>query len=96
MTYQCQLKFQLISKNVVDCQWGEWEVSGCDKTCGGGSRKKTRIPHLDAMHGGQECEGHSNVIEGCNYQKCPSRAGNLTGNVVIGRLLFRKKIFEMT
>ena len=91
MSYQCQLNFHLITKNVVDCQWGEWQESECDKTCGGGRRKKTRAPQLDAKHGGQDCDGYSSVVEHCHDNQCPkpkipSRAGNLTENVVTGRL----------
>ena len=56
---------------IVDCEWDEWQVEECDKSCGGGLFTKTRVPKVDKANGGKECTGHSNVTESCNVQECP-------------------------
>ena len=65
------VSFTLITKHVVDCEWDDWQLGKCSKTCGGGSRTNTRTPKVDAAHGGEECNGASNITESCNTQECP-------------------------
>jgi hypothetical protein len=60
-------------KMIVDCEWDEWQVEECDKTCGGGLFTKTRVPKVDEQHGGEACTGHSSVTESCNVQECPGK-----------------------
>ena len=60
-------------KIVVDCEWDEWQVGECDKTCGGGLFNKTRVPKVDEQHGGKACTDHSSVTESCNVQECPGK-----------------------
>ena len=55
----------------VDCQWEEWEVGACTKTCGGGTRIDTRHEKVQAAHGGAECSGLSNTTKACNLHECP-------------------------
>ena len=62
-----------IFTTVVDCEWGDWEVSDCSKECGGGIQFKTRIETVIAAYGGQECSGQWNVTESCNTQNCPGK-----------------------
>merc|ERR1719494_472807 len=56
----------------VDGGWGKWsEFTKCSKSCGGGTRTRTRkcdypAPTID----GRPCEGDDTVTENCNQQKC--------------------------
>jgi hypothetical protein len=69
---ECNYKFvHLIKHQSVHCQWDEWKVGECSKTCGGGLKTNTRQPSVTANHGGQECSGSSKVTESCNIQECP-------------------------
>ena len=67
--------YSLISLTLilVDCEWDDWQVGVCDKTCGGGLLTKTRIPKVNEQNGGEECTGRSNVTESCNIQECPGK-----------------------
>ena len=56
---------------VVDCKWNAWNPGTCTKTCGGGTKTKTRTKKVSASHDGKDCEGPSSVEENCNVQKCP-------------------------
>ena len=67
------VSFTLITKHVVDCEWDDWQVGQCDKSCGGGLLTKTRVPKVDEQHGGQKCAGHSSITESCNVQECPGK-----------------------
>merc|ERR1719322_972054 len=55
----------------VHCEWDEWNVGECSKSCGGGIRTNYREPSIDAKHGGEDCSGSSIVEESCNVQECP-------------------------
>ena len=57
---------------IVHCKWGPWDVTDCDKTCGGGTKTKTRKIAQQAEHDGNECTGDSTITESCNIQECPS------------------------
>ena len=52
--------------------WSNWSL--CDKTCGGGSRFKSR--HCDnppPQNEGNECVGKKVTQEVCNVQFCPCK-----------------------
>ena len=52
------------------CEWGSWTEGSCDRTCGGGVRKDTRIKLVQEQNGGQ-CPDGDYRIENCNQQQCP-------------------------
>ena len=60
---------QLLS--IVNCEWTDWVISECSKTCGGGKRTKARDTKIKASHNGKECSGLAIVDEDCNMQFCP-------------------------
>ena len=53
----------------IDCEWNEWQIGDCSKTCGGGSRSNTRTKKVEEAHGGI-CEGESTIRESCNTMEC--------------------------
>ena len=56
----------LLSEILADCKWGPWDAwSFCTKTCGGGSRTKSRKIVQIAVYGGNQCNGslHELLIE---------------------------------
>ena len=59
----------------INCEWNEWQIGECSKTCGGGTRSNNRTKNVEEMHGGV-CEGESTVNEPCNTQDCP---GSISG-----------------
>ena len=65
------------SKNIfqipVHCEWSEWEIGECSKSCGGGLRINTRMMKVESKHGGEECAGSSTIAESCNLQECPGK-----------------------
>ena len=60
----------------VNCVWGLWaEWQDCDRTCGGGQRRRQRRVWRDARAEGLECQGESHQLEPCNNNKCPQVEG---------------------
>ena len=59
---------------LVHCEWDEWKIGECDKTCGGGVRMNTRIKKTEAKYGGEECTGSSKSFQYCNLQSCPGNS----------------------
>ena len=57
--------------NLVDCEWGDWVVGECSRTCGGGTRSNLRERKIEAAFGGRECPGPASITEACNVQECP-------------------------
>jgi hypothetical protein len=54
------------------CEWngfGGW--SNCDKTCGGGTQKRTRSVKKKAERGGNACQGAAEESQACNANPCP-------------------------
>lgn len=54
------------------CEWngfGGW--SNCDKTCGGGTQKRTRSVKKKAERGGNACTGAAEESQACNANPCP-------------------------
>ena len=58
-------------KFLVHCEWGEWTIRECDKTCGGGIRTKTRVKKIEARNGGNQCDGPTTIDDICNSNECP-------------------------
>ena len=55
----CRLHYkELIIK--VDCEWDEWIIGECSKTCGGGMRNNYRDKKVEEMFGGV-CDGFASV-----------------------------------
>ena len=61
---------------LAHCEWGEWRIGRCDRSCGVGKRTKTRTIKFEAKNGGRECdvEGSSSTTEDCNVQDCPGKS----------------------
>ena len=58
---------------LVNCEWDEWKIGKCDKTCGGGMQTNTRVKKSEAKYGGEKCEGLSKITQLCNVQDCPGK-----------------------
>ena len=57
----------------VHCEWDEWsEWTECSATCEGGTKSRSRKTKVDALHGGDECQGDNLESMVCNEQDCPS------------------------
>ena len=54
----------------IHCEWDEWSVGECSKTCGTGTRNNFRTKLVVEEHGGT-CTGEPSEIEECNTQGCP-------------------------
>eukprot|EP00929_Paragymnodinium_shiwhaense_P087232 TRINITY_DN4747_c0_g4_i1.p1 TRINITY_DN4747_c0_g4~~TRINITY_DN4747_c0_g4_i1.p1 ORF type:complete len:1601 (-),score=442.25 TRINITY_DN4747_c0_g4_i1:271-5073(-) len=63
----------------TDCKVSDWtRWSDCDKTCGGGQKKRQRQVQLFAANGGEECPTDMIMTEGCNSEPCDTRACEVT------------------
>ena len=49
-------------------EYGEW--SSCTKTCGGGTRFRSRSKHIEDSNGGDKCTGSERQDEDCNNDEC--------------------------
>ena len=58
----------------VNGGWGEWEPYGaCTKTCGDGTRiRSRRCDNPPPSGGGLDCPGDSTQTSSCNEGPCPS------------------------
>ena len=66
--FDYHLNYQI---QIANGNWNNWSpYSACSKTCGGGSRSKTRTKKVKEVHGGN-CEGEHKINESCNTQDCP-------------------------
>lgn len=55
----------------VNCQHSAWGAWGkCSKSCGGGTKSKTRTITQQALHGGKKCE-NTRTSTTCNTAPCP-------------------------
>ena len=53
-----------------DCTWADWSTwSQCSKTCGQGTRSKSRVKTVTEIGGGS-CSGQPNETEQCNEKSC--------------------------
>lgn len=59
------------------CEWNDWEIGTCSKTCAGGTRTNKRTKKKEESNGGL-CDGKSTITETCNTQKCPGKFKSLT------------------
>merc|ERR1719219_2155252 len=61
----------------VDGGWGSWGSYGsCSKTCGGGTKTRTRsCDSPQPQHGGQTCPGQASESASCNTNSCPIDGG---------------------
>lgn len=57
----------------VDGNWASWtDWAACSKTCGGGTRTRTRTCSNPApKNGGRACQGSNRQTTNCNRQQCP-------------------------
>merc|ERR1711871_131826 len=58
----------------INCELSDWiPVTGCSKTCGGGSRTLHQSVNVEGAHGGAECPSLSErtKAEKCNSAECP-------------------------
>ena len=58
---------------IVDCEWRDWEIGECSKTCGGGQRLNIRNRKIEAANGGKDCLGGSTETVGCYEGDCPGK-----------------------
>ena len=54
---------------LVVCEWSEWEIGECSRSCGGGVRTNYRAMTTEALF--TECEGEGSGDEDCNEHDCP-------------------------
>merc|ERR1711974_319166 len=55
----------------IDCAWSRWaQWSSCSKSCGGGTKTRSRAKQIEAKDGGKECLGSSSVTKSCNTKTC--------------------------
>ena len=61
----------------VNGGWGDYgDWSKCSKSCGGGTKTKSRTCSAPApTNGGAECEGDAKETEDCNTEPCPVNGG---------------------
>ena len=58
---------------LVDCSWNSWQSwSSCTKSCGGGTKQKTRTKN-NAVCGGADCTGNDVVQTNCNTHCCTGK-----------------------
>ena len=63
-----------LHNDIVHCEWNEWVTGECDKSCGGGTRAKTRTEKISAKHEGEQCPGPTSLPNiSCNVQECPGK-----------------------
>ena len=55
----------------MHCEWNEWQVGECSKTCGAGIRNSTRTAKAITEFEGQKCVGSHTITESCNAHECP-------------------------
>ncbi|XP_068740870.1 A disintegrin and metalloproteinase with thrombospondin motifs adt-1-like isoform X2 [Montipora capricornis] len=67
-----QTKSCLVKSCTVDGRWSVWSLwSACSKTCGNGTKTRTRhCSNPPPQHGGKHCKGPSEQTKNC-LNKCP-------------------------
>jgi len=65
----------------VDCRWAEWDQwSACSCTCGGGTKRRSRVIAQAPRHGGVLCEAlDKSEVGACNTQACGQCVDGLWG-----------------
>ena len=59
----------LLAKN---CEWSAWSFGECSKTCGDGTRTKTRTKLVTEENSGT-CAGDFSTVENCMLKNCPGK-----------------------
>ena len=56
--------------------WGSWSsFSSCSKTCGGGTKRRTRrCNNPTPAYGGADCSGAASETSSCNTDHCPAHS----------------------
>merc|ERR1712039_367226 len=55
-----------------DCSWSPWlPWTPCDKTCGRGKERRSRLRFGESVNGGEKCSGETEQTRRCSTQKCP-------------------------
>ena len=54
----------------INCEWSEWNVGKCSKTCGNGTRTSDRNKILVEQNGGI-CSGMTSKVVDCILDSCP-------------------------
>ena len=54
-----------------DCEWNDWKIGHCSKSCGKGIRTNTRTEKVSVQPGGEKCDGPPFLEESCNLKDCP-------------------------
>ena len=62
--------FTKIYLPAIHCQWDDWNLGECSKTCGTGTRTNNRHKRVVEENGGT-CTGKPTETEPCNTQECP-------------------------
>jgi len=64
-------------ENENDCGWQEWTLfSSCTKTCGGGTKSRTRERLFPAAANGANCKGAWIDLKSCNTNSCDCPTSN--------------------
>ena len=60
---------------IVNGGWGDYGAFGdCTKTCGTGTKTKSRVCNNPVpAHGGDNCVGSADATESCNTNPCPGK-----------------------
>ncbi|CAK0844055.1 unnamed protein product [Prorocentrum cordatum] len=75
----CTNGLKIYISKPVDCAWGEYGSWGkCSKSCGGGTRQRTRTEKSPAKGGGKPCEGSTTESGECNTKACPTTTTTTT------------------
>jgi len=61
----------------VNCEWGAWGTySKCSKSCGGGTKSRSRSKSVVESNGGS-CSGFPTETKNCNTQGCPRQYSSI-------------------
>ncbi|CAJ1440261.1 unnamed protein product [Effrenium voratum] len=68
----------IAAAEVVDCAWGGWvEWSSCTRTCGGGSKRRSRAVEQAPRNGGKACEAkNKEEVTACHDEPCSGECLN--------------------
>ena len=73
----------------VDCEWNDWQIGECSKTCESGWRTNFRTKKVEEVNGTDDvgiCEGSATMQEECNMHVCPRKF--LDNTIIILRKSF--------
>lgn len=72
----CHLMYCFEEEKPIHCKWGDYkEWSDCDKTCGGGKKKRKR-DKIPGNGKGNDCSGSEEEEGKCNEEKCAIAKGS--------------------